>query len=228
MHKRDDALDLMRGLAIIMMVIFHFIYDLNYFGFIDINLHTNKIGIYWRYLIVFLFLLAVGISMVISYKIFDIDKFINRILLLGFCATSISLITYLLFPQSWIYFGIIHLICVSSIITIFFINKPNISLIITIAILALSYFDIVKLSFIYKYLSNILPKNTLDFYPLFPWIAIIFLGIYLGHNRSYYQKIFFLRNKSIQMLGRHSMMIYMLHQVILFTTIFGVYKIINA
>ena len=41
MHNlRDSALDLMRGLAIIMMIAFHFIYDLNSFGFTEVPLFT--------------------------------------------------------------------------------------------------------------------------------------------------------------------------------------------
>ncbi|MDC1536912.1 DUF1624 domain-containing protein, partial [Candidatus Thioglobus sp.] len=47
-NTRDSALDLMRGIAIIMMIAFHFIYDLNSFGFSDIPLFTHWAGIAWR------------------------------------------------------------------------------------------------------------------------------------------------------------------------------------
>jgi len=39
-NVRDLSLDLIRGLAIIMMIAFHFIYDLNSFGFTQIPLFT--------------------------------------------------------------------------------------------------------------------------------------------------------------------------------------------
>ncbi|MBT3457430.1 MAG: DUF1624 domain-containing protein, partial [Thiotrichales bacterium] len=55
-NQRDSSLDLMRGIAIIMMIAFHFIYDLNTFGFTEVPLFTHWIGIVWRCLIVFLFL----------------------------------------------------------------------------------------------------------------------------------------------------------------------------
>ena len=43
-NVRDSSLDLMRGLAIIMMIAFHFIYDLNSFGFTDVS-HYLLIGL---------------------------------------------------------------------------------------------------------------------------------------------------------------------------------------
>ena len=210
-----------------MMIIFHLLYDLNHFGFVDINLYENPLTQYWRYLIVFLFLSAVGISMVISYKVFNIYKFIKRILLIGSCALLISITTYFIFPDSWVYFGILHLICVSSIITIFFVNKPKISIIIAITILVLNYFNIPDLSFISNFLDNIIPINSIDFYPLFPWLAIVFIGIYMGHNDTYYKKIFTIRNKTIQIMGKNSLIIYILHQVILFSMVAILYTIIK-
>ena len=44
-NHRDTSLDLMRGTAIIMMIVFHFIYDLNTFGFTEIPLFTHWLGI---------------------------------------------------------------------------------------------------------------------------------------------------------------------------------------
>jgi len=77
--SRDQALDLMRGIAIIMMIVFHLIYDLNEFGYTNIPLSNFWLTSYWRYLIVFLFLNAVGISLVIAYgKSFNLNKFISE------------------------------------------------------------------------------------------------------------------------------------------------------
>ena len=78
-NTRDSALDLMRGIAIIMMIAFHFIYDLNSFGFSDIPLFTHWAGIAWRCLIVFLFLSAVGFTWVFANgKGIRFKKFLKR------------------------------------------------------------------------------------------------------------------------------------------------------
>ena len=118
-NVRDLSLDLIRGLAIIMMIAFHFIYDLNSFGFTQIPLFTHWLGIAWRCLIVFLFLSAVGISLVLAHKDhLKFKKFLKRIFYLGLAALLVSAGTFVMFPDGWVYFGILHLIWISSLITI--------------------------------------------------------------------------------------------------------------
>ena len=223
--SRDQALDLMRGVAIIMMIVFHLIYDLNEFGYTNIPLSNFWLTSYWRYLIVFLFLNAVGISLVIAYgKSFNLNKFIKRLALLGLAALSVSLGTYFLFPDAWVYFGILHLIWTATLIAIIFVQFPKISLFVAALIFILGYLNLPDLSFFGFLLSDYLPLSSVDFYPLFPWIAFIFTGIYLGHN-PIYKKIFFMRLPFLQLIGRHALIIYLLHQVILFSLVGAIYSL---
>ena len=221
--SRDQALDLMRGIAIIMMIVFHLIYDLNEFGYTNIPLSNFWLTSYWRYLIVFLFLNAVGISLVIAYgKNFSLNKFIKRLAILGLAALSVSLGTYFLFPDAWVYFGILHLIWTATLIAIIFVQFPKISLFVAALIFILGYLNLPDLSFFGFLLSDYLPLSSVDFYPLFPWIAFVFTGIYLGHN-PIYKKIFFMRVPFLQLVGQHSLIIYLLHQVILFSLVGAIY-----
>jgi len=221
--SRDQALDLMRGVAIIMMIVFHLIYDLNEFGYTNIPLSNFWLTSYWRYLIVFLFLNAVGISLVIAYgKNFSLNKFIKRLAMLGLAAISVSLGTYFLFPDAWVYFGILHLIWTSTLIAIFFVQFPKTSLFVAALIFILGYLNLPNLSIFGFLLSDYLPLSSVDFYPLFPWIAFVFTGIYLGHN-PIYKKIFFMRVPFLQLVGQHSLIIYLLHQVILFSLVGAIY-----
>ena len=220
---RDQALDLMRGIAIIMMIAFHLIYDLNEFGYTNIPLSNFWLTSYWRYLIVFLFLNAVGISLVIAYgKSFSLKKFIKRLALLGLAALSVSLGTYILFPDAWVYFGILHLIWTATLIAIIFVQFPKISLFVAALIFILGYLNLPDLSFFRFLLSDYLPLSSVDFYPLFPWIAFVFTGIYLGHN-PIYKKVFFMKVPFLQLVGQHSLIIYLLHQVILFSLVGSIY-----
>ena len=226
--SRDQALDLMRGIAIIMMIMFHLIYDLNEFGYTDIPLSNFWLTSYWRYLIVFLFLNAVGISLVIAYgKSFNLNKFIKRLALLGLAALLVSVGTYIMFPNAWVYFGILHLIWTGTLIAIFFIQLPKISLFIAALIFVFKVFlNLPDLSFLSVLLSDYLPLSSVDFYPLFPWIAFIFTGIYLGHN-PIYKKIFFMKLPLLQLIGQHSLIIYLLHQVILFALVGAIYSLFS-
>ena len=226
-NTRDSALDLMRGIAIIMMIAFHFIYDLNSFGFSDIPLFTHWAGIAWRCLIVFLFLSAVGISLVIAHgKGINFKKFLKRLLYLGIAALFVSAGTYVMFPDGWVYFGILHLIWFSTIIAISFVNLPKTSLLIAALILIGAIFDQPNLSFISYLLEPYLPFGSVDYYPLFPWLSFVFIGIYLGHN-PYYQKIFIFRLNWLEVIGKHALIIYLTHQLVLFSVVSLAYNLLN-
>ena len=226
-NTRDSALDLMRGIAIIMMIAFHFIYDLNSFGFSDIPLFTHWAGIAWRCLIVFLFLSAVGISLVIAHsKGIKFKKFLKRLLYLGIAALFVSAGTYVMFPDGWVYFGILHLIWFSTIIAISFVNLPKTSLLIAALILIGAIFDQPNLSFISYLLEPYLPFGSVDYYPLFPWLSFVFIGIYLGHN-PYYQKIFIFRLNWLEVIGKHALIIYITHQIVLFSVVSLAYNLLN-
>ena len=226
-NTRDSALDLMRGIAIIMMIAFHFIYDLNSFGFSDIPLFTHWAGIAWRCLIVFLFLSAVGISLVIAHsKGIKFKKFLKRLLYLGIAALFVSAGTYVMFPDGWVYFGILHLIWFSTIIAISFVNLPKTSLLIAALILIGAIFDQPNLSFISYLLEPYLPLGSIDYYPLFPWLSFVFIGIYLGHN-PYYQKIFIFRLNWLEVIGKHALIIYLTHQIVLFSVVSLSYNLLN-
>ena len=226
-NTRDSALDLMRGIAIIMMIAFHFIYDLNSFGFSDIPLFTHWAGIAWRCLIVFLFLSAVGISLVIAHsKGIKFKKFLKRLLYLGIAALFVSAGTYVMFPDGWVYFGILHLIWFSTIIAISFVNLPKTSLLIAALILIGAIFDQPNLSFISYLLEPYLPFGSVDYYPLFPWLSFVFIGIYLGHN-PHYQKIFIFRLNWLEVIGKHALIIYLTHQLVLFSVVSLAYNLLN-
>jgi uncharacterized membrane protein len=226
-NLRDSSLDLMRGVAIIMMVAFHFIYDLNSFGFTDIPLFTHWAGTAWRILIVFLFLSAVGISLVIAHsKTLKLKKFIKRQIYLGIAALIISAGTYIMFPDGWVYFGILHLIWVSSLIAIFFINLPKTSLLIAVIILISSILGQLNFSIISNIFEPYLPLRSIDYYPLFPWLSFVFIGIYLGHY-PHYQKVFTFRLNWLEVIGKHALIIYLTHQIVLFSAVSLAYNFLN-
>ena len=226
-NLRDSSLDLMRGVAIIMMVAFHFIYDLNSFGFTDIPLFTHWAGTAWRILIVFLFLSAVGISLVIAHsKTLKLKKFIKRQIYLGIAALIISAGTYIMFPDGWVYFGILHLIWVSSLIAIFFINLPKTSLLIAAIILISSTLGQPNFTILSNIFEQYLPLSSVDYYPLFPWLSFVFIGIYLGHY-PHYQKVFTFRLNWLEVIGKHALIIYLTHQIVLFSAVSLAYNFLN-
>ena len=79
---RHLQLDFTRGVAIVLMVIFHISFDLNNFHFISVEIYHGQFWRYFRYFILTLFILCVGISLVLSVQnSFNIKKIINRFIL---------------------------------------------------------------------------------------------------------------------------------------------------
>jgi uncharacterized membrane protein len=218
---RDLALDEMRGLAVLMMIAFHFIYDLNHFKWIEVALFEDTAYILWRYFIIGLFLNVVGITLVLKHKNSTFKYFTKRLSKLAIAVTLISLVTYLTIPEKWIYFGILHLILISSLIGFFFINRPKVALIIAIVmlILILSIVTVPDLEFLKISFEPYLSKTTIDFQPLFPWLSMVLIGIYLAYH-PWYKKIFITKFKLIQFLGRNALVIYLSHQLVLFNLIY--------
>ena len=149
----------------------------------------------------------------------------KRVLQLGAASLVVSVATYFVFPTSWIYFGILHFILVASLITMMLLKFPKITLLLSITILIGSATHILHLNGLYALLKEplSLPTHTEDLVPLFPWLAVVFIGTLLVHH-NLHQKIFtlplfntkFRINRMLQKMGQNSLLIYLIHQGVLF------------
>jgi len=221
--QRYLQIDFLRGIAIILMMIFHLIYDINYFKIIPIYMKDGSYFPYFRNLIVFMFISLVGISLYLSNSNgINIKKSSYRLLKLFVVALVLRLLSYFLYPSRWVYFGIIHLIFVCSFIGIFFVKAPKASLILGLFIIILSYFNLINMHWFYLLTQEplFLPSQTKDVAHLFPWLGVMFLGIFMGYKKWF---LFPLRKNTftlaLSFMGKHALLIYLLHIPILFSII---------
>ena len=225
-------LDATRGIAILCMVIYHAVFDYTFFIQKILDVNSGIVLVIGRTAAV-LFLLLVGISLTIQYyKLLHNQNsnhssiFMKRGLFIFGIGLGITLITGILFPQYIIWFGILHLIGASIILSIPLVKHKNISGILGgIILLTGAYFYITLSSgnaFITK-LIPILPAQiqTFDYFPLFPWIGIVWIGIFLGHYLYPNGKQLLQIKKEnpvlnfFGFLGKYSLAIYLIHQPIL-------------
>ncbi|PIN85899.1 hypothetical protein COV19_07450 [Candidatus Woesearchaeota archaeon CG10_big_fil_rev_8_21_14_0_10_44_13] len=228
-NKRLPEIDFLRGIAIIMMAVFHFMWDLSYFNGIHINLYSGFWGIFQK-LTGGLFILLVGVSLTLSYSK-SRDRSLRKFILRGltvFCyGLIITIFSYLFARQSIVFFGILHFIGISIMIATPFIRKRYLNMLLGIAALA-SAFWIGKIRLGFPWLVWVWdnhPVNTLDLYPLLPWIGVVFLGLFFGNvlypegRRRLKLAVpgsFSAISRPIRFLGRNSLLLYFLHLPVMF------------
>lgn len=233
--QRFPEIDLMRGIAIIMMIIFHFLFDLNFFGFADISLYSGLWLVFQRITIT-LFLLLVGVSLHISYERLEnkslssvFAKFGKRSAFLFAVSALITLGTYIFLNGSgYVIFGVIHLIALSTLLSILFVGQNKfVNLIAGLAIIGVGFltYGMTSVSII-GLIVGFPPANfsTVDYVPLFPYFGIVLIGIFIG--KTFYakgQRIFNLPETNLNatpfaqlaFLGKNSLIIYLVHQIVL-------------
>jgi uncharacterized membrane protein len=220
---RIEPIDALRGLAIVAMVAYHFAFDLRFFGVTRSDFENDPFWLTARACIVSAFLLLVGISVVLAIRNgMPQARFVRRVATIGACAMAVSVASYVVFPQTFIYFGILHCIAVSMLVARPLATHSRIALLAGIAIvatgLAVSHpaFDN-RLGSIVGFTTQKPP--TQDYVPLFPWLGVVLIGVALGDAlvRLAFGPIAALGALpgSLRWMGRHSLAIYMLHQPLL-------------
>jgi len=225
-RKRVEGLDIFRGLALLLMMCYHFTYDLNHFNYIDVNMNHSLPFLLSRYTIMTMFLLSVGISLALVHSQQIRWKSIQkRMLLLGGASIIVSIGTFVVFPHSWVYFGILHFILVASLVGLLFLNYPKTSLATALLILIASATNTLTMQPLFQYLQPLLqlPHYTEDLVPFIPWFAVVLLGMvlvaYQLHKKIFTHALFSTNsrlNRGLKLMGRHSLFIYLIHQPIFF------------
>ncbi|HHD75539.1 MAG TPA: DUF1624 domain-containing protein [Campylobacterales bacterium] len=236
--KRLLGLDVFRGIAILLMILYHFIYDLDDFGLISLEMNSTLSILIFRYTIITMFLLTVGVSLALVHqKAINYTSVKKRILTLGASASLVSLSTYVLFPEHWIYFGILHFILVASILTLPLLKYPKITLLLILIIFLGWLTDTLHLTFLYNLLQaplNLPLDFSLDRIPLFPWWAVVLLGTvlvqYKWHEKLFKLKLFNHTSKLhhlLKIMGQNALVIYLVHQPILLFFFYIFFKIME-
>lgn len=106
---RQPFLDILRGVAVLWMTAFHFAFDLNHFGFIHQDFYRDIVWTGQRTCILSLFLFCAGFGQAMAVEAGqDWRRFWKRWMQIALCAVAVSAGSALMFPNSWIYFGVLH------------------------------------------------------------------------------------------------------------------------
>lgn len=226
---RLPAVDIGRGVALAAMIIYHFSWDLDYFEFINDNV-ASDLG--WRIfarMIAASFLFLVGVSLVLATRSgFNRRSYWIRMGQVTAGAAAVTAATWFVFPEFFVFFGILHNIAVSSILGIVFLRAPvwivmgaAVGCILLPAYPTSGLFDHPIL--LWTGLATERPQSA-DFVPLFPWFATVLFGIVCARLGLLSPRLIAwlaqprdgLFGRILRIAGRNSLVVYLVHQPILF------------
>jgi uncharacterized membrane protein len=220
--RRIGVLDSLRGFALLAMASYHFTWDLEFFGYIEPGTAvTGPWKIYAR-CIASTFLFLVGFSLYLAHgNGIRWRSFGKRFGQIAVAAVLISIVTYFVMGNGWIFFGILHGIALMSLFALPFLRLPVIiTLVAAVVSVALPFYAQSPLfdhaSLWWLGLSETLPRSN-DYVPLFPWFAAVLSGIAaakLTAKFGWLEKLALLPNgpRLVSLAGRHSMAFYLIHQ----------------
>ena len=232
--KRYEAIDALRGLAMVWMTVFHFCFDLSHFGLWPQNFRIDPFWTTQRTLIVSLFLFCAGLGQAIAWHQGQgWLRFGRRWAQIVACALLVSAGSLTMFPQSYIYFGVLHGMAVMLLIArcttrwgrwlwlgglLAMVLPPLAHHVLTTALAdAGPWFN----SRAVNWLGLISRKPyTEDYVPLFPWLGVLWWGMASGQWLIARRPMWMQRQlppvcHPLTVLGRWSLSYYMLHQPVL-------------
>lgn len=218
-YPRSQALDALRGLGILLMVIFHFCYDLTLFGLAEIPIYSAPSWIAFRYGILTLFLSSVGMSLYLHHRRgINWRSYNRRLLLIIANALLITVVTYITLREQYIFFGILHLIAASSLLGLAFLRLGWLNLLFGLAVLFVGFnyghsiFNTPGLQWIGMLT---VATGSADFTPIFPWFGLVLLGLFVAYLLGDRIYVGGPGLGPFALAGRYGLWIYMLHQPIL-------------
>lgn len=225
-------LDTVRGVCILSMVAYHGMYDLvDIFG-LPSAWYTGLPGYIWQQSICWTFILLSGMCWQLS------RRHVKRGLLLVGCGAAITLITWLVMPSQRILYGVLNLLGLSALLLIpldkVFRKIPAWAGLVGALLLFALTKNVSRGSLGFEglvlcrlpswlYTTDLLPVVgfpspsfwSTDYFPLLPWFFLFCAGYFLWSllDKSPRAKELLRPGlRPLSFLGRHSLVIYLIHQ----------------
>jgi uncharacterized membrane protein len=243
-RQRLQIIDLIRGAAVIAMIIYHLSWDLLDYGLIDIDVVNDPLWRGFAHAIAGTFLGLVGFNLVLANRHgLRPVPYLRRLALIAGGAALVSLGTYWFVPEAFVFFGVLHMILVASILAVPFLRAP-IAVTLVVAALFLAVPILLQLdwppgssaaaiaqsigeAFDAKALlwvglsAHVAP--TVDYVPVFPWFGVVLIGVAAGRVILANDGVGRLARwhfsaagwRPILFIGRWSLPIYLVHQPLL-------------
>jgi len=239
-RPRLAVIDMARGAAIVAMALYHFCWDLAYFRFIGVDVGYEPGWVAFARTILFAFMFLVGVGLVLAHgRGMRWRPFWRRWAFVVAGALLISLGTWFTFPESFVYFGVLHAIALASLLALPFLFTPLwLSGATSLVIIALPFFfsdplyDEKAFSWIGFWVT---PPPANDLVPVFPWLGVVLLGVVamrLLERSPWLARLAAITpgrlGRGLAFLGRWSLLIYVVHQPLLLGALYPLASVMGT
>jgi hypothetical protein len=115
--RRWEIVDFLRGCAIVAMIVYHFCFDLALNGWLVADFGEDLRWLAFRVPILGSFLFIAGLSLALAERRGQTAlQFWRRVGIIAGAALLVSIGSFFVFPQSFIYFGVLHAIALMSVL----------------------------------------------------------------------------------------------------------------
>ena len=224
---RLPLVDAARGALLLAMASYHFSWDLANVRLVGWGVATDPLWRAYAAAIAGSFLFLSGLSFRLAARGgLDPFRYGTRLARLALAAAAVSAGTYIVFPEAWVFFGILHMMLLASLLAPLLVRLPA-ALLLMLAAAALVLpqvwrspaFDGIGWGFLG--LAETPPVSN-DLVPVFPWIAPYILGLVVGgplaRRAAEATGTPPLRRGTawLAVLGRYSLVFYLVHQPLLY------------
>ena len=224
--ERIWEIDFLRGLAIILMVGYHLLFDLGEFRGVKrfLGFSTDLSSVAWsaaQYFFAGLFVILSGTSSTLS------RSNVRRGLKLLAVSLAVTVATYIFDPSSAVYFGILQCLAFSMLVYGAAFKKagPVVcaawgALVIGLgaALPILKRALAVRFDWLLPFGIHSPSFSSFDYFPLIPWLGIFLAGAALGKTAYAARRSLVpwrLPETFLNAAGRHSLLIYIVHQPVI-------------
>lgn len=233
--QRLDRIDALRAVAMLWMTAYHFAFDLDHFRLINQDFHHDPFWTWQRTAIVSLFLFTAGLSQAVALAQGQgWPRFWRRWAQVAGAALLVSAGSALMFPQTFIYFGVLHGIAVMLIVVrltagwgrwLWPLGAAAIAakFVAPLLIGAMPALEVLNTSGLNAlgFISRL--PVTEDYVPVLPWLGVMWWGVAAGQWALNHRPTWLGAadgpatgmRRGMAVLGRWSLSYYLLHQPVL-------------
>lgn len=219
---RLNYIDNIRGIAFILMVIQHifYFYDVSMYYSTNFshNMFVSTSGTIARTLFVLLAGLSIGLN---SKKDNNKNKIKNRVkrsLEIGLHGLLVSLVSYLIYPDFFVRFGILQFLAVGTLIMGLGSKYKGMPYAVIIICLLMGNLKTTNNEILNLMLGLNNKHAMMDYFPLLKWLPVMALGVILGKNLKLTEKSnieIFDKPNALTYLGKNALNLYTIHIIVL-------------